>query len=136
MGVVVSGAESASSGGSTGAGWRNGESAAEALRLFEAVQDWARRSSLGDLGAHLGRDPEGGFATGSRECTLCPICQVVGVVREHHPEVAEHLTDAVTSLAAAVRSALAGSEAAGSGGSNGSTAASETSSTVQHIDIG
>ncbi len=106
------------------------ESAAEALRLFEAVQEWARRSSLGDLGAHLMPDPEGGFATGSEECTLCPICQVVGAVREHHPEVAEHLTDAVTSLAAAVRSALVGSGAAGPVGP------SESSSSVQHIDIG
>ncbi len=131
MGVVVSGAQSAGSGETAGGGWRTGESAAEALRLFEAVQDWARRSSLGDLGAHLvPGDTEGGFATGAPECSLCPICQVVGAVREHHPEVAEHLTDAVTSLAAAVRSVLAGSEQAGA------REPTDAASPVQHIDIG
>lgn len=108
-------------------GWRDSESAAEAVRLFQAVQDWAKRSSLGDLSAHLTGDLEGGFATGSEECTLCPVCQLVGAVREHHPEVAEHLTDAVVSLAAAVRSALIGPEAA---------TPPDGSSSVEHIDIG
>ncbi len=97
------------------------------MRLFEAIQDWARRSSLGDLGAHLAESVDGGgFATGSEECRLCPVCQVVGAVREHHPEVAEHLTDAVASLAEAVRSAIGAHEQRWSGRDGGG---------VEHIDI-
>ncbi len=103
------------------------QTAAEALKLFEAVQDWARRTSLGDLGAHLSAATEGGFATGSEECTLCPVCQVVGAVRENHPEVAEHLTDAVTALAAAVRSAIRSHEAEWS---------ARPTTGVERIDIG
>jgi Family of unknown function (DUF5304) len=103
------------------------QSAAEALRLFEAVQEWARRTSLGDLGDRVSAAAEGGFATGSEECTLCPICQVVHLVRANHPEVAEHLTDAVTALAAALRSAIGAHEARWTARPPGG---------VEHIDIG
>ncbi len=118
MGVAVSDASASGPAGS--------QSAAEALKLFEAVQDWARRTSLGDLGAHVSAAGEGGFATGSQECTLCPVCQVVGLVRENHPEVAEHLTEAVTALVAAVRSAIKSHETQWS---------SRPASGVEHIDI-
>lgn len=120
MGVAVSDAAGAS-------GAAGSQTAAEALKLFEAVQEWARRTSLGDLGAHVAAAADGGFATGSQECTLCPICQVVGLVRENHPEVAEHLTDAVTALAAAVRSAIGAHEAHWSARPSGG---------VERIDIG
>lgn len=115
----------AHAGGAAGSG--GSQTAAEALKLFEAVQEWARRTSLGDLGAHVAAATEGGFATGSEECTLCPVCQVVGLVRENHPEVAEHLTDAVTALAAAVRSAIGAHEAQWSARPSGG---------VERIDIG
>ena len=109
------------------AGATGSQSAAEALKLFEAVQDWARRTSLGDLGDRVSAAAEGGFATGSEDCTLCPICQVVHLVRENHPEVAEHLTDAVVALAAAVRTAIGAHEAQWSARPSGG---------VEHIDIG
>ncbi len=85
---------------------RESQAAVEALRLFEAIQDWARASSFGDMRAHLSAAADSGFATDSADCRLCPICQVVGALRTHHPEVAEHLSDAVSSLTAAARSAM------------------------------
>jgi hypothetical protein len=104
------------------------EAAAEALRLFEAVQEWARRTSVGDLTAHwasaLG---EGAMATGSPECRLCPVCQLIGVLRQSHPDVAEHLTEAVSSFAAAVRAAVGAHEREWSG---------RRSPGVERIDIG
>lgn len=103
------------------------QAAAEAMRLFEAVQEWARRTSVGDLAAHLvDGAAEGGFATGSAECRLCPICQLVGALRQSHPEVADHLTDAVTALAAALRAAVGAHEREWSG----------RRTNVERIDIG
>jgi hypothetical protein len=119
VGVLVSDA--------AGAGPTGSQTAAEAVKLFEALQDWARQSSLADLGTRLAAATEGGFATGSAECRLCPVCQVVGVLRETHPEVADHLTDAVDALAAAVRAAVGAHERDWS---------SRRGSGIEHIDIG
>jgi hypothetical protein len=126
VGDVVSGAQAS---GDTGSGGAPGsQAAAEALRLFEAVQDWARRTSVGDLTAHLAEGMgEGGFATGAPECRLCPVCQLVGLLRQTHPEVAEHLGDAMSSLAEAVRAAVGAHEREWS---------SRRSPGVERIDIG
>lgn len=80
---------------------RTGSAAEEASRLFEAVQDWARRTKTGagdPLGEHI--------ATGSPECQLCPVCQLIGVLRTSRPEIVLHLADAAGSLLAAVRAAI------------------------------
>jgi hypothetical protein len=102
-----------------------GSAAQEATRLFEAVQDWARRSA-GDsrtLGEHWTEH----VATGAPECRLCPVCQVIALLRESRPEVTMHLAEAAGSLLAAVRAALLAHEhewtARGSAG-------------VERIDIG
>jgi len=79
-----------------------GSAADEAHRLFEAVQQWAHRAS-GGAGEHLGGRS---IATGSAECQLCPLCQLIGLVRGTHPEVVAHLGDAAGSLLAALRVAL------------------------------
>jgi hypothetical protein len=77
-----------------------GSVAEEASRLFEAVQEWARRSS--------GSSER--IATGSAECQLCPVCQLIGVLRTARPEVAGHLAEAAGSLLEAVRAAIAAHE--------------------------
>lgn len=76
--------------------------AEEAHRLFEAVQDWAHRASSG-AGEQVGGRS---FATGSADCQLCPLCQLIGALRGTRPEVVAHLTDAAGSLLAAVRAAI------------------------------
>ena len=95
-----------------------GTAAEEASRLFEAVQEWARRSSA-QASAHV--------ATGSAECQLCPVCQLISLLRDVRPEVATHLADAASSLAAALRAAIAAHEQDWS---------ARRSSGVEPIDIG
>ena len=92
---------SADAGGDGGAG-SVGSAADEARRLFEAVQQWAHRTS-GGAGEHLGG---WSIATGSPQCQLCPVCQLIGAVRGTHPEVVAHLADAAGSLLAALRAGM------------------------------
>jgi hypothetical protein len=108
--------------GNPSAGPGLGSAAEEASRLFEAVQDWARRSAPGagfSVGEHI--------ATGSAECQLCPICQLIGLVRATRPEVADHLADAAASLLAAVRAAVVAHEREWS---------ARRAAPVERIDIG
>lgn len=90
-------------GAADGAG-STSSAAEEAARLFDAVQQWARRTA-GD-GKTAGGAWTEHIATGSAECRLCPVCQAIALLREARPEVALHLTEAASSLLAAVRSAL------------------------------
>jgi hypothetical protein len=107
---------------------RVGSAAEEASRLFEAVQQWARRTSgatgeppsgpdgpggaggLGGLAGWAGlaglAGLSGHVATGSAECQLCPVCQLIGVLKGTRPEVVAHLAEAAGSLLAAVRAAV------------------------------
>lgn len=78
-----------------------GTAAEEAAKLLDALRDWARRTG-GVANAHI--------ATGAPECRLCPICQLISVLRESRPEVVDHLTDVAGSLAAAVRALLEAQE--------------------------
>ena len=94
-----------------------GSAAEEAARLFAAAEDWMRART----GGHLD-----GFATGSAECTVCPVCQGIAAVRQVRPETIEHLLDSAASLVAALKTTLTG------------TAAPDPSSRrpdVQHIDV-
>jgi len=76
-----------------------GSAAEEAARLFAAAEHWARtRGSALLASEHL--------ATGAPECTLCPVCQAVGVLRQVRPEAATHLLDAAASLVAALKAAV------------------------------
>jgi hypothetical protein len=47
-----------------------------------------------------------GFATGSAECCLCPVCRVITVLRDPSPEFAERLATGAGDLAAGVASVL------------------------------
>jgi hypothetical protein len=68
------------------------------------------------------------FATGSEECTYCPVCRGVHFVRSASPEVKAHLATAASSLfhAAAALMAAQATTHEGSG---------RRSSTVEHIDL-
>lgn len=76
-----------------------GSAAEEAAKLLAAAEHWARTRALPLLdNAHL--------ATGSADCTVCPLCQGVHALRGLRPESVEHLLDAAASLVAALRAAV------------------------------
>jgi hypothetical protein len=85
----------------------------EAARLAEALADWARGAIGGELP----------LATGSAECALCPVCQLLAVARRARPETFTHLADATTSLVAALRTVVE------------THAHASSSSAVQRIDL-
>ena len=71
----------------------------EAVRLVEALSQW--------LSGQLARGgADWPLATGSAECRVCPVCQLLSVVRHTRPEVFGHLADASSSFVAAVRAAV------------------------------
>ncbi len=95
-----------------------GSAAEEALRLLSAAEHWAReRAGSFTDDEHL--------ATGSPECTVCPVCQAVGALRHVRPETVVHLLDAGASLAAALRTVVLSS----------SPPAGPPASAVQRIDL-
>ena len=89
----------------------------EAAKLLDAVQDWARRN-LGE-GAHI--------ATGAPECTWCPICQLIAVLRGDRPELSDKIADATASIVAALRAMVDTAAASHPGASQ---------PRVQRIDLG
>ena len=64
----------------------------EALKLLNALQDWATERHV---------------ATGGPECAFCPVCQVIHTVRGASPEVRTHLATAASSLLQAAAGLLA-----------------------------
>jgi hypothetical protein len=92
----------------------------EAIKLLDAVQDWARRNF---------GDPETArIATGAPECEWCPICQLISILRGDRPEISDKVADAGASLVAALRAvvdATAGAHAA----------PERAGGRVQHIDL-
>ena len=96
-----------------------GTAAEEAVRLFTAVEEWARTRGAGLLDdEHL--------ATGSAECKVCPLCQAIGAARHVRPETVEHLLDATASFVAALRAAVTTPPA---------DPAARRPAGVQHIDV-
>ena len=77
-----------------------GSAAEEAVKLFAAMEDWARRKASHVL-------DEQHIATGSAECQMCPVCQGIGVLRHVRPEAVEHMLDAAASFIAALKTAVA-----------------------------
>jgi hypothetical protein len=71
-----------------------GPLAEEAARFVDALSDWARSHS-----------PNGSIGH-SAECTLCPFCQLLSLLRQAKPETFGHLLDASASLTAALRSVV------------------------------
>ena len=101
-------------GSGSGDGPEVGSVAEEAAKLVGALSDWARdqgdTASSGVAGsvaglADLARDLEGHVA--GENCTYCPVCRVIGLVRATSPEVKGHLATATTALLQAAMSAMA-----------------------------
>jgi len=100
-----------------------GSVAEEAAKLFGALAGLAREhapdlgAGLSDLADHAeqGADEHGPDEHGSdehgpdapAECTWCPVCRTMHLVRQTSPEVRAHLASAVTSLARAAAGLLA-----------------------------
>lgn len=87
----------------------------EAMKLLGALGDWAKDHVAG---------AEDHLDTGAAECTYCPICKTVHVLRQASPELRTQLTTAATSLLqafASMMTAPAPGERARSG--------------VEHIDL-
>jgi hypothetical protein len=92
------------SGGGPEVGPEVGGVGEEAAKLFGVLADWAR-----DHGPSLAGFPENldeHLATGAPECTYCPICRTVHVLREAGPEVRQHLAIAAASLMQAAAGVL------------------------------
>jgi hypothetical protein len=68
----------------------------EATRLVEALSEWAR-GRIGPSAASVGN---------AAECSLCPICQLLSLMRQAKPETFTHLLDASAALTAALRSVV------------------------------
>ncbi|MGH3307271.1 MAG: hypothetical protein ACRDOX_06235 [Nocardioides sp.] len=115
-----------------------GSVADEAAKLFGALSDWARDhgpdlghglSGLASQAAASAEEVNEHIATGAEECTYCPICRTVHVVRLASPEVRTHLGMAAANLmqAAAGILAAAGNDASRTGGARRDG--------VEHIDL-
>lgn len=66
-----------------------GGPAEEARRLVEALGDWAS-TRLGAADEHI--------ATGSPECQVCPVCQLIAALRGDRSEVLARLGEAWTAF--------------------------------------
>lgn len=115
-----------------------GSVADEAVKLFGALSDWARDhgpdlgqglSGLASQAATSAQEVNEHIATGSDECTYCPICRTVHVVRQASPEVRTHLALAAANLMQAAAGILA---AASNGDSRGGSANGDG---MEHIDL-
>ncbi len=100
-----------------------GSVAEEAVKLAEALQEWASRQAggagpgAGTSGADIYRLLAGALgassehvATGSAECRVCPICRMIGLARGAGPDFQTHLADAGVAV---LRAAAAAAEAVG-----------------------
>jgi hypothetical protein len=88
----------------------------EAAKLLGAMSEWAREQGsdlgqgLGGLAGHAAasmHDINDHIATGSAECSYCPICRGVHMIRETSPEVKAHLVTAASSFLQAASALLA-----------------------------
>jgi hypothetical protein len=107
-------------------GEKLGSAAEEAAKLAAALQDFARRTT----GEHI--------ATGSAECRLCPLCQLISLLRDTNPAVVEHLVAAAESLMSALRAGLQGQHGDARTRQHRDQQRDQRRdrSGVQHIDIG
>ena len=102
--------------------------AEEAAKLVSALGDWAREhggSGWADGLGTIAHDVDEHVAQG--DCRYCPVCRGIQVVRSASPEVREHLSAAISSLAQAATAYLSTDpvDRRGPGGSSG----------VEHIDL-
>jgi hypothetical protein len=88
----------------------------EAAKLLGAFSEWARDQGpdvgqgIGGLASQAAASMAGineHLATGSAECTYCPICRTVHAIRETSPEVRAHLATAASSFLQAAAQLMA-----------------------------
>ncbi|MFA6575761.1 MAG: hypothetical protein WCS84_10110 [Nocardioides sp.] len=103
-------------GDGTGADEPVGSVGEEAAKLLGAFSDWAKDhgtdvgqglSGLAGQAASALQDVNEHVATGSPECTYCPICRTVHAVRQTSPEVRAHLATAAAALMQAAAGIMA-----------------------------
>lgn len=122
-----------------GAGDDVGSVAEEAAKLLGALSAWAvdqgleSGDGLADLARNAAETARGlsdhlheNLATGAPECTYCPICRTVHLVRRTSPEVRAHLATAASSLMQAAAGVLA---------SAATTSPAARADRVEHIDL-
>ncbi len=80
-----------------------GSIAEEATRLVGALVDWAKTSNFSQAGDVISSLP---IATGSDECAICPVCQVLHIIKGQKPEVYDHLQSAALSMMLAAKAAF------------------------------
>lgn len=111
-----------------------GSLAEEAAKLLGAFNGWAleQGGGLGDsvsgLSEHAvaaAHDLNDHLATGSAECTVCPVCRTVHAVRQLSPEVKAHLSIAAASLVQAAAGIMA----------TATPASSPDRGSMEHIDL-
>ena len=105
-----------------------GSVAEEAAKLLGALTGWAKDTAH-DVNHAAGEH----LATGAPECTYCPICRTVHVVRQTSPEVRAHLASAAASLMQAAAGILATAVPDGAGGGRAGPAAGRGA--VERIDL-
>ena len=108
----------------------------EAVKLLQALQEWAKESGH-EYGETFGAAATGAggllhnvnehIATGGRECTYCPVCRTISAVRATSPEVKAHLTSAASSLLQAAAGFMATHVA--------DSSASRSEEPVERIDL-
>lgn len=134
----MSGTGASGDGPDEGAGPEVGSAAEEAAKLFGALSDWARDhgsdlstglSGMAAQAAASARDVNEHLATGSAECTWCPVCRTVHVLRQASPEVRTHLAVAAASLMQAAAGILATAVP------DEARAAAARGDGVEHIDL-
>jgi hypothetical protein len=106
-----------------------GTFAEESARLLAAFQEWVAKGHMAvkDLAGQRdsGAAATGGVGSGST-CGVCPICQGIALLRGARPEVVEHLSDAMTSLVAAMTAMVP---------TDAEPPARRRQERVQHIDV-
>ena len=88
----------------------------EAVKLLQALQEWAKESgneyaeTVGTATAGAGgllHSVNEHIATGGQDCVYCPVCRMISAVRATSPEVKQHLTTAASSLLQAAAGLMA-----------------------------
>ncbi|TNC36077.1 hypothetical protein [Mumia zhuanghuii] len=114
-----------------------GTLAHEAMKLARVLAQQAREGRVAADAAEAGADPASDPADAASHehrpevCDHCPLCQLLSLVRDARPEVAEHLTAALTSLTLAARGVVESwaSPRAGEGGGQ------RADGPVENIDV-
>lgn len=119
-----------------------GSVAEEAAKLLGALSGWAREhgedlgstvSGLADGAAKAAHEVNEHVATGSAECTWCPVCRAVHTVRELSPEVKEHLATAGANLMQAAAALMA--TAVPDQGQDRGNRQDSVADDIEHIDL-